>query len=55
MNDLFHKFKFIRAYIDERLILTKGYWTYNVQKLELTLNTLKEKGLKFNIEKLFFG
>ena len=32
------------------LILTKGYWTYHVNKLELTLNKLKVKGLKYNIE-----
>ena len=37
------------------LILTKGYCTYHIQKLELTLNKLKEKGLICNIEKSFFG
>ena len=26
MNDLFHVFEFIRAYIYDILILTKGYW-----------------------------
>ena len=46
MNDLFHAFKFIRAYIDELLILTKVDCTNNVKKLELTLNKLKKKGLK---------
>ena len=35
MNDLFHGFEFICEYIDEIFILTKGYWTYHVQKLEL--------------------
>ena len=54
MNDLFHGFELIRAYIDDLLILTKGYWIDHVQKLELTLNKLKEKGLKCNIEKYFF-
>ena len=53
-NDLFHGCEFICAYIDYLLILTKGYWTYHIQKLELTLNKLKEKGLKCNIEKSFF-
>ena len=37
------------------MILTKGGWTNHVQKLELMLNKLKEKGIKYNIEKLFFG
>ena len=55
MNDLFHVFGFIRSYIYDILILTKGYWTDHTQKLELTLNKLKEKGLKFNIERSFSG
>ena len=40
-NELFNGFEFIRAYIDELLILTKGYWTDHVHKIELTLNKLK--------------
>ena len=55
MNDLFHGFEFIRAYIDDLLILTKGDWADHLQKLELTLNKVKEKLLKCNIEKSFFG
>ena len=30
MDYLFHGIEFICAYIDELLILTKGYWTYHV-------------------------
>ena len=33
MNDLFHVFEFIRAYIENILILTRGDWKYHVQKL----------------------
>ena len=33
MSDLFHELEFIRAYIDDILILTKEYWTDNVHKL----------------------
>ena len=51
MNDLFHGFEFIRAYIDGILILTKGDWKDHVQKLELILNKLKENLIKCNIEK----
>ena len=54
MNDLFRGFEFIRAYIYDFLIPTKGYWNDHVHKLELTLNKLKGKGLKCNIEKYFF-
>ena len=45
MNDLFHGFELICAYIDNLLVLTKGDWTDHVQELELTLNKLKEKDL----------
>ena len=55
MNDLFHGFEFIRAYIDDILILAKGDWTDYIQKLELTLNKLKGKIIKCNIDKSFFG
>ena len=33
MNNLFHGFEFIRAYIDDLLILKEGYWRDHVQKL----------------------
>ena len=42
MNDLYHGFEFIHAYIDDNLVLTEGYWTGHVQKLELTLYKLKK-------------
>ena len=40
MNDLYYGFEFIRAYIDNLLILTKGDWIDHVQNLELMLNKL---------------
>ena len=55
MNYLFHVFEFIRAYIDDLLVLTKEDWTDNVEKLELTIDELKGKGIKCNIEISFFG
>ena len=55
MTDLFHGFKFIREYIYDHLFLTKVNWTYHAHNLELTLNKLKGKVLKCNIEKSFFG
>ena len=33
INDLFHEFELICMYIYDVWILTKGYWTHNVQKL----------------------
>ena len=55
MDDLFHGFEFIHTYIDELLILPKGYWTYHLHNMELTRNKLKGKGIKCNIEKSLFG
>ena len=55
MDDLFHGFEFISAYIDELLILTKGYWTYHLQNLELKRNKLKVKVIKCNIKRSLFG
>ena len=55
MDGLYHIFKFIRAYIDGLLVLTEGYWTDCVQNLQLTLNELKQEGLKCDIYKSFFG
>ena len=52
--DLFQVFEFIRAYIDDLLILKGGDWTGHVQKVELTINKQKGSGLKYNIEKYFF-
>ena len=49
INYLFQGFEFIRTYIYDLLILTKQYWTYHVQELEITINKLKESGLKCNI------
>ena len=54
MNDLFNRFEFICVYMDELLILAKGDSIDHVQRLELTLNKLKEELLKCNIEDSFF-
>ena len=48
-------FEFICVYIDALSILTKVDWTNYVQKLKLTLKTLKEKLPKCNMETYLFG
>ena len=49
MKYLFHGFYFIRDYIEDMVVLTKGYWTDHVKNLQLTLNKMKGKGFKFYI------
>ena len=55
MNEIFRGFEFIQAYINYQLIITKGDWSDHLEKLELTLQKLKDNGLKCNIKKSFFG
>ena len=55
MNKMFRGFDFIWAYIDDLLIITKGDWSDYFQKLEQTLQKVKDNGLKCNIKKSSFG
>ena len=54
MNELFHVFEFIRAYINDLLIINKGDWFDHLEKLKLTIQNNKDNRLKCNIEKLLF-
>ena len=55
MNKMVYGFEFIRAYIDDLLIITKVYWPDHLNKLERFPQKLKENRLKCNIKKSFFG
>ena len=55
MNEMFLGFEFIRAYIDDLLVTTKGNCFDNLEKLELKLQNTQDNGLKCNIEKSLFG
>ena len=55
MNKMFRGFEFIRAYIDDQLIITKVDLSNHLEKLERKLQKLKENGLKWNIYKSYFG
>ena len=50
MNKTFRGLEFFRAYINDLLIITKGDWSDHFEKFELTLQKLKDNGLKCNIE-----
>ena len=45
MNKCFCGFKFIRAYTNDLLIITKGDWYYHLKKLEQVLKISKKTGL----------
>ena len=55
MMELFDGMEFIRAYIDDLLILTKGDFDDHLEKLELTLRRLMDAGLKVNLPKSYFA
>ena len=55
MNKTIRGFEFIRAYINDLLIITKGYFSDHINKLEQVLQKLKDSRLKCNIEKSIFG
>ena len=47
--------EFVRAYIDDLLVISKGNWEDHLDKLETVLERLKQAGLKVNAKKSFFG
>ena len=55
MIELFDGMEYIRAYIDDLLILSTGDYADHLEKLEATLIKLKQAGLKVNAPKSFFA
>lgn len=53
--ELFDGMDFVRAYIDDLLVLTKGDFEDHLEKLEEVLLRLEEAGLKVNAPKSFFA
>ena len=49
MNEMFRGFEYIWAYIYYLLIITKDDWSDHLEKLEQTMQKLKDNGLKRNI------
>ena len=55
MNDLLGHLPFVRCYLDDVLIVTKGTWDEHLQAVREVLECMNEKGLKINAMKSFFG
>lgn len=55
MSELFDGFEYVRAYIDDILVLTKGSFEDHMDKLSIVLQRLKDAGLKVNVKKSFFA
>jgi hypothetical protein len=55
MSILMQDLDYVRAYIDDLLILSKGDWNDHLDKLEAVLQRIEDSGLKVNAKKSFFG
>ena len=55
MSTLMQDLEYVRAYIDDLLILTSSTWEDHLEKLEEVLTRLQAAGLKINAKKSFFG
>jgi hypothetical protein len=55
MGELFYDLEYVRAYIDDLLVLTnEGDYETHLQQLEKVFQLLRESGLKVNATKSFF-
>jgi hypothetical protein len=52
--DLMASLEYVRAYIDDLLIITRGTLDDHIEKIEIVLARLRDAGLKVNAAKLFF-
>ena len=55
INELLGDIEGICAYLDDLLLLSKGSWEDHLERLEEVLQRLKQKGLRVNPLKSFFG
>ena len=55
MSELMEGLNFVRTYIDDLLVLTKGSFEDHLEKLERALARLRLAGLKVNAKKSFFA
>ena len=54
MMDLMASLEYVRAYIDDLLIITRGTLDDHLEKIEIVLARLRDAGLKVNAAKSFF-
>ena len=55
MSDLMAELEYVRCYLDDLLVLTRGCFDEHLDKLEEVLNRLRTAGLKVNAKKSFFA
>jgi len=55
MGELMADLEFVRAYIDDLIILTKDTWDNHLNQLRTVFSRLRDAGLKIHAKKSFFG
>ena len=55
MSSLFSELEYVRTYIDDLLVITKGDFQDHLEKLDAVLTKLRRAGLKVNAKKSFFA
>ena len=55
MSTLMQDLEYVRAYIDDLLIITSGSYADHLEKLGVVLQKLRKAGLKVNAKKSFFA
>ena len=55
MNEQLNGLEYIRAYIDDLLLIKKSNFEDHLSKVKIVLKKLKAAGLKINAEKSFFA
>ena len=55
MNEVFNGLEYIRAYIDDLLIISNGNFEDHLNKVKIVLKKLKVAGFKINVRKSFFA
>jgi hypothetical protein len=54
LSSVFEDLEFVKAYIDD-IFNRKGFWSEQLQHLDLVLQILQEAGLNVNTKESFFG
>ena len=55
MNELFIGLEYVRAYIDDLLVISNGSFEDHLNKLDVVFKKLQDAGFKVNAEKSFFA
>ena len=53
MNKLLNDLEYVKAYIDDLLIISNGNFEDHINKFKIVLKKLKAAGVKINTEKWF--